>query len=106
MLHEIMLSNWNQYDLLGMIVDNTAPLRNIQFGQRGLDTYVTRPTLFVAGERGRPERVTVTPNINIHPGRVGLSMNGREIAMATIPYFHELSKTGVLKIHKNALVEH
>jgi len=51
---------WGMKGFLREIRDNTFLLRKLKFAQSGINTTVTRPTLFVAGERG-PERVTITP---------------------------------------------
>jgi len=68
--------------LLGLVAAQANDLRglyklfseNIQFGQRGLDTTVNRPTMFMAGERGQ-ERVTITPHGGVSRSPMNITFN-------------------------------
>jgi 2-hydroxy-3-keto-5-methylthiopentenyl-1-phosphate phosphatase len=88
---------------LDKIVEYTSLLKKIKFGQHGLDTTVSRPTLFMAGERGT-ERITITPNINMRAVPIVINLDGRQVAMAIARYMPELSRDGALKIHQRGII--
>jgi hypothetical protein len=88
---------------LDKIVEYTSLLKKIKFGQHGLDTTVSRPTLFMAGERGT-ERITITPNINMRAAPIVINLDGRQVAMAIARYMPELSRDGALKIHQRGII--
>ncbi len=89
---------------LKAIASNTAILKNIQFGQHGLDTVVNRPTMFVAGERGTRERVSILPTFKFSAAPIIINLDGRQVAQAVARYSPQMTRDGVWRVHNNALI--
>ncbi len=72
----------------------------------GVDMIVHQPTLFMAGEGGLAERVTVTPNINMNMQAVpvNINVNGKAFLRAIANDVYEMTKTREIKLHSNATV--
>ena len=102
------------------IVTNTAGLKNLQAGASGLDMTVSRPTLFLAGERGA-EHVNITNNYGSGPGAAASAQPRGDTYHITIQALdaqsfetflreksssiYKMSKAGWLRISKNAYAE-
>jgi hypothetical protein len=107
-------NDWHS-TLLGWIETNTGKtaeiLGKVTFAQHGVDMTVTRPTMFMAGERGA-ERVTVAPNVNVNPKfsmeptTLQVNIDGHPLMNILVKYLPEYTRAGVVKIHSNALVSY
>jgi len=88
---------------LADIRDYTSALKDIQFGASGLSTTVSRPTLFMAGERGA-EHVSISPNFQFGAQSIALKIDGRVIAESVAPYVPQMSRDGRWKMHENGII--
>jgi len=77
--------------LLKEISNNTSLLRKLKSAQTGINTTVTQPTLFVAGERG-PERIAVTPTSQ--PASPNLTVNLQVSALDAQSFRDFINKGG------------
>jgi hypothetical protein len=74
----------------------TAPYGPVRTRARGGDEWVTRPTLFLAGEGNRPERVTVTPQGKAGGGNnITFNITGRNA--------EEISRTVIRRLREVGL---
>jgi len=83
---------------LSRIVDYTSALKNIQYGQHGLDMTVARPTLFAAGERNTRERVKITPGGGDEPGylHADIYIGGTKVDTAIVKLVRRAGQLGRL----------
>lgn len=107
-----------QVGILGDISKGISKLAdifsNINFGQHGLNMQVSKPTLFMAGERG-PEHVAIEPSgqpaAGAMPGSIDVTLNapiyldGMQVGMALAKRSVKLSKYGHLKLHERGLTD-
>lgn len=93
---------------LDRIAVNTDALKSLKAAAGGFSGVVSQPTMFMAGERG-PETINISPRFDIGGGVAPITLvlpNGRVLAQFIAPYMPELSRAGVMKFHKNGLVDY
>jgi hypothetical protein len=83
-------------------------LGKVNFAASGVNTIVSRPTMFMAGEGGRSERVTVTPNTPASNVPIYITvqsvLDGKVIATSVAKHMPEMSRTRRMKFYEEGII--